>query len=146
MASKKSQKRNFQGMSYSEVQRTNSQNRIKLNNQDKTWLKSNQYKNVGWQNVINLYQKIEELLDKSQFADMSLEELFLEADRIGDKYQTPQEKDEFNQQLSQKVAEIAELIDKQFPDNEIEVIDYSQNLTKQIQKKRNQKTYRTTKI
>lgn len=146
MASNKSQKRNFQGMSYGELQRTNSKNRIKLDQETQKWLKSNSYKNSGWQNVINLYYKIEELRDKSLFEDMSLEELFLEADRIGNKYQTPEEKAEFNQQLSQQVTEIGELIDKQFPDTEIEVIDYSKNLTKPTQKKRYQKTYRTTTI
>lgn len=146
MASKKSQKRSFQGMSYSEVQCTNSKNRTKLDHEETKWLKSNGYKNIGWQNIISLYQKIEELRDKSQFEDMSLEELFLEADRIGDKYQTPQEKAEFNQQLSKEVAEIGDLIDKRFPDTEIEIIDYSKNLTKTSSHKHNQKTYRTTKI
>jgi predicted Rossmann fold nucleotide-binding protein DprA/Smf involved in DNA uptake len=141
-----SKKRSFQGMSYREVQRTNTQNRIKLDNETQNWLKINKYKNVGWQNVINLYQKIEELLDKSQFKDMSLEELFLEADRIGDKYQTPEEKAEFNQKLAKEVAEIGELIDKQFPDTETEVIDYSKNLIQKATKKQNQKTYRTTEI
>ncbi|MGB5959366.1 MAG: hypothetical protein WBG73_01805 [Coleofasciculaceae cyanobacterium] len=141
-----SKKRNFQGMSYSEVQRTNSQNRIKLDQETQKLLKSNGYKNVGWQNVINLYQKIEEFLDKPPFEDMSLEELFLEADHIGNKYQTPQEKADFNQQLSQEVAAIGELIDKQFPDTEMEVVDYSKNLTQKTTKKPNQKTYRTTKV
>ncbi len=145
MVSKTSQKRNFQGMSYSELQRTNSKNRNKLDNEAQKWLKSKRYKNIGWDNVINLYQKIEELRDKSQFEDMSLEELFLEADRIGDKYQTPQEKAEFNQQLAKEVAEIGELIDKQFPDPEIEFVDFSKNLTKKTSNKRNQKTYRTIK-
>lgn len=141
-----SKKRNFQGMSYSQVQRTNSQNRTKLDQETQSLLKSNGYKNVGWQNVINLYQKLEEFLDKSPFEDLSLEELFLEADRIGNKYQTPQEKADFNQQLSQEVAAISELIDKQFPDTEMEVIDYSKNLIQKNIKKPNQKTYRTTKI
>jgi hypothetical protein len=142
----KSKKRNFQGMSYGEVQRHNSKSRIKLEQEDQKWLKGNNYKNIGWQNVIALYQKIEEFLDKLPFADMSLEELFLEADRIGDKYQTPQEKAEFNQQLTQEITEIGELIDQQFPDTEIEIVDYSQNLTKPTQKKRDHKTYRTTTI
>ena len=145
MVSKTSQKRNFQGMSYNELQRTNSKNRNKLDNEAQKWLKSKSYKNIGWDNVINLYQKIEELRDKSQFEHMSLEELFLEADRIGDKYQTPQEKAEFNQQLAKEVAEIGELIDKQFPDPEIEFVDFSKNLTKKTSNKRNQKTYRTIK-
>jgi hypothetical protein len=140
-----SKKRSFQGMSYKELQRTNSKNRTKLDHEAQKWLKSNSYKNVGWNNVINLYQKIEELRDKSQFEDMSLEELFLEADRIGNKYQTSQEKADFNQQLAAEVAAIGELIDKQFPDPEIEVIDYSTNIAKKSRNKGNQKTYRTIK-
>ncbi len=146
MASKKSQKRNFNGMSYSELQRANSANREKLNSENKKWLKENGYKNVGWDNVIKLYQQIEEILNKAQFEDMSLEELFLEADRIGSKYLTSQEIEEFNQQLSKEVAEIGELIDQQFPDTEVEVIDYSQKPSQKPQKKRNQKTYRTAKL
>lgn len=141
-----SKKRSFQGMSYREVQRTNTQNRIKLDNETQKWLKTNKYRNIGWQNVINLYQKIEELLDKSQFEYMSLEELFLEADRIGNKYQTIEEKAEFNQKLAKEVAEISELIDQQFPDTEMEVIEYSKNLIQKATRKQNQKTYRTTKI
>ncbi|NDJ20352.1 hypothetical protein GS682_01550 [Nostoc sp. B(2019)] len=77
---------------------------------------------------------------------MSLEELFLEADRIGNKYLTSKEIQEFNQQLSQEVAEIGEIIDQQFPDTEIEIIDYSKKTNKKTQKKHNQKTYRTTKL
>lgn len=130
MASKKSQKRNFNGMSYGEVQRANSENRSKLKKEDQKWLKDSGYKNVGWDNVITLYRKVEELLDKFPFEDMSLEELFLEADRIGNKYLTPEEIEEFNQQLSQEVTEIGELVDKQFPDTEMEVIDFSQKTAK----------------
>lgn len=146
MASKKSQKKKFNKMSYAEVQRTNSENRIKLEKDEQKRLKDDGYKNVGWDNVIKLYQKIEELLDKSPFKDMSLEELFLEADHIGNKYLTSEEITEFNQQISKEVAEIGELIDKQFPDTEIEAIDFSQKTVKQSQRKRNQKTYRTTKL
>lgn len=142
MAIKKSHKRNFNGMSYGKVQRANSENRSKLKKEDQKWLKDNGYKNVGWDNVITLYRKVEELLDRSQFENMSLEELFLEADRIGNKYLTSEEIKEFNQQLSKEVTEIGELVDKQFPDTEIEVIDFSQKTAK----KHNQKTYRTTKL
>jgi len=145
MASKKSQKRNFNGMSYAEVQRANSENRRQLEKDEQKWLKDNGYKNVGWDNVIRLYQKIEEL-KQSSLKDMSLEELFLEADRVGNKYLTAEEITNFNQQLSKEVSEIGELIDQQFPDTEIEVIDFSQNLAKQPHNKRNQKTYRTAKI
>lgn len=125
MARKKGQKRDFKGMSYSQLQRHNSENRSKLKKEDQKWLKDNGFKNVGWENVVNLHQKNEELLDKYRFDDMSLEDLFLEADRIGNKYLTSQEIAEFNQQLSKEVTEIGELIDEQFPDTEIEVIDYS---------------------
>jgi hypothetical protein len=146
MARKKSQKRSLNGMSYGEVQRINSENRSKLKQEHQTWLKENGYKNVGWENVIALYQKIEEFLDKAPFEDMSLEELFLEADRIGNKYLTPDEINAVNQQLSQEATEIGELIDQQFPDTEIEVIDFSSTTGKKSQKKRNQKTYRTAKL
>lgn len=143
MASKKSRRRDFNGMSYVELQRCNSANRSSLKQEDQRWLKDNGYKNVGWDSAVNLYQKINEFLDKYQFEDMSLEELFLEADRIGNKYLTPQEILEFNQKLSKEVAEIGELIEQQFPDTEIEVIDYSKKTPNKAQKKRNQKIYRT---
>lgn len=77
---------------------------------------------------------------------MSLEELFLEAERIGNKYLDSDEISEFQQQLSKEVAEIGELIDQQFPDTEIEVIDYNNKTKQKAQKKRNQKNYRTTKL
>lgn len=146
MASNKSQPRTFNGMSYSKLQRSNSKNRDKLKPEDRKWLKENGYRNVGWENAIKLYQQIEEILGKYQFEDMSLEELFLEADRIGNKYLSTQEIEEYNQQLSKEVTEIGEIIDQQFPDTEIEVIDYSQKPSKKSQKKRNQKTYRTAKL
>ncbi len=141
----KSQKR-FKGMSYGKVQQSNSNARSQLKQKDRQWLKDNGYRNVGWENVIALYQKIEELLEKYPLEDMSLEELFLEAERIGSKYQTPAEIEEFNQQFSKEVAEIGELIDRQFPDTEVEMIDFGQTTAKKPQKKRNQKTYRTAKL
>lgn len=145
MVTKKGQKRYFEGMSYREIQRANSERRIRLKPEEKTWLKQNGYKNIGWDNVLHLHQKIDEFLDKYRFEDMSLEELFLEADRIGNKYLTPQEIEEFNQKMSKEVAEIGELIEQHFPDTEIEIIDYRQPI-KAHPKKRNQKTYRTTKL
>lgn len=145
MASKKSQKTNFNGMSYGELQRANSENRNKLKKEDQKWLKDNGYKNVGWDNVITFYRKVEELLDKFRFEDMNLEELFLEADRIGNKYLSSEEIKEFDQQLSKEVTEIGEMVDKQFPDTEIEVIDFSQKTVKNLNKL-NQKTYLTKKV
>lgn len=146
MVNQKSLKRTFKEMSYREVQRTNSENRSKLKKESQQWLKNNGYKNLGWDKVIDLYQKIEELLEQSKLEAMSLEELFLEADRIGNKYLDSDEISEFQQQLSKEVAEIGKLIDQQFPDTEMEVIDYSQKTKQKSQKKRNQKTYRTTKL
>jgi hypothetical protein len=116
------QKQTLNGMSYREVQGANTLNRGKLSKEDQKWLKSNQYKNVGWDSVIRLYQKIEELLNP--LVDLTLEDLFLEADRIGSKYQSAEEIQEFNQQFAQVVNEVSETIDRQFPDTEIEVIDF----------------------
>lgn len=142
----RSAKRNFKGMSYSELQRANSQNRNKLTQEDQKWLKTNGYKNVGWDNAIKLYEKVEDLLDKAKFEDLSLEELFLEADRVGNKYLTFEEIADFNQQMAQEVAEIGALVDQQFPDTKIEIIDYSQAASQKVQKQRHHKTYRTTKL
>lgn len=123
--------RTFQGMSYREAQRSNSQNREKLQKDEQQWLKKNGYKNVGWEAVIQLYEKIQSFLD-----DSTLEDLFLEADRIGNKYQTPEEIAAFNREFSEIVNEISEEVDRHFPDTEVESIDFS---------KPAKKTYRTVK-
>lgn len=123
-------KKFFQGMNYRDVQRANSKNRTQLHQKDKVWLKENFYKNIGWNNVINLHQKIEDFLLNYTLAELTLEELFLEADRIGNKYLTSQEIQKFHQNLSREVNEIAEEIDKQFPDTEVEFIDFSKNTSK----------------
>ncbi|WP_196797448.1 hypothetical protein [Gloeocapsa sp. PCC 7428] len=141
----KNKQRRFNNMSYHAVQRANSKNLIKLHKEDKKWLKQNGYKNVGWEQVIALYQKIEEFLDKYKFEDLTLEELFLEADRIGNKYLTDQEREEFNSHLSKEVNEIADTIDQQFPETEIEFIDFG-NTTKKTSRKYNYKSYRTVKV
>jgi len=137
------QKQTLKGMSYREVQGSNTLNRTKLSKADQKWLKENQYKNVGWNAVIQLYQKIEELLNP--LPDLTLEDLFLEADRIGNKYQSAQEIQEFNQQLAQEVNEVSETIDRQFPDTEIEVIDFG-SVHQRPRKNRNSKTSRTVKL
>ena len=126
MARKKNKKRFFSGMSYRDVQRSNSDRRSKLSKKDQKWLKEKGYRNVGWDNVIKLYQKINELLIQPTSEEDTLEELFLKADRIGNKYQTPEEIAAFNQQLSIEVNEISDEIDRQFPNSEMEFIDYSQ--------------------
>lgn len=146
MTKNQSKKINFQGMSYRDIQRANSQNRTQLHKEDQAWLKEHLYKNVGWNNVIKLYQKIEDLFNKYQLRDLTLEELFLEADRIGNKYQTSQETQEFYQKLSKEVNEIAEEIDKQFPDTEIEFIDFSKQTSNRNRNNFNQKMYRKVKF
>ncbi|MBD2251452.1 hypothetical protein [Nostoc parmelioides] len=128
-------KRNFQGMSYRVIQINNSENKLKLYQEDQFWLKKNGYKNVGWNDVISLYEKIAEFLQKYNLNDLTLEELFLEADRIGNKYQTIQEITDFNQKLAVEVNEIAESIDTHFPDTEIEFIDFSNSYQNKNKKK-----------
>jgi 23S rRNA maturation mini-RNase III len=83
---------------------------------------------------------------KYQVENLTLEELFLEADHIGNKYLTEDEIQDFQQKLAKEVNEIAEEIDRQFPQTEMEIIDFSQNTKSKHTKKRNQKTYRTTKL
>lgn len=130
MKSKK-KRRLFSGMGYREVQRSNSSRRQKLPKEKQTWLKEHGYKNVGWNNIIELYQKLNDLLLQSAPSEDTLEELFLKADRIGNKYQTSEEIREFNQKLTAEVNKIAEQVDRQFPESEMEFVDYSSTATKQ---------------
>ncbi|WP_017298763.1 hypothetical protein [Nodosilinea nodulosa] len=125
MASKKNKQRLFSGMGYRAVQRSNRDRKSKLPKPDRQWLKENGYKNAGWDNVIALYQKINDILASASQDESSLEELFLQADKIGEKYQTPQEIAAFNQALNSETKDISALIDQQFPDAEFEFADYS---------------------
>jgi hypothetical protein len=135
----------FNGMSYRLVQGDNFKKRKNLDKEDQQWLKINGYKNVGWDSVINLYHKIEEFLEREKWKDLSLEELFLAADRIGNKYLTHQEIADFDRRLSQEVNEIAEEIDRQFPDTETEVIDFSNNSNNNSQKSRSKRNLKLVK-
>ena len=130
MKRQKSQARTFENMGYRKVQRKNSRNRKLLTAEHQKWLKNNGYRNIGWQNVINLYQKIAELQSEERIDNLDLEELFLEADRIGNKYLTNEEVRANEQKLAQEVNQIAEIIDSQFSDNTITVIDYSNQYKK----------------
>ena len=132
--SKKNKPRTFQRMGYRKLQRKNSRNRKLLNKEHQQWLKDHGYKNVGWENLISLYQKIEELQREEQINDLSLEELFLEADRIGNKYLSGQEIHEQQQKIAAELNEIAEILDTQLPPQQPEVVDYSQS--KRVTKKR----------
>ena len=125
MVRKKKQKRTFERMSYRVVQRKNSRNRDRLSPENQKWLKDNKYRNVGWNNVINLFQKIKELQEQEAIQNLSLEQLFLEADRIGNKYLTSKEIKQRNLKIAQELDEIADIIDSQFPNRTVEVIDYS---------------------
>jgi hypothetical protein len=124
MVSKSRKKRLFDGMDYRELQCSNTQRKKLLTRADQVWLKSHQYKNSGWENVIKLHQKINALLSSYQEDDLSLEDLFLEADRIGNKYQTTKEINAFHQALSATVESISQQVDHYFPDEESEMIDY----------------------
>ncbi|WP_199194091.1 hypothetical protein [Pleurocapsa sp. CCALA 161] len=115
----------FQGMNYRQIQHSNSENKSKLDQENQIWLKVNKYKNVGWTKVIELFRKLEELQDREKIKDWSLEELFLESDRVGNKYLTNQEINDFNYRLAREVNQISEIIDLQFPDSTIEIINYN---------------------
>ena len=93
---------------------------------DKVWLKQNNYRNVGWNNIIKLFEKVYELQQKEIVKSLSLEELFLEADRIGNKYLNSQEINQRNQKIAQELNVIADIIDSQYPDQTVEIVDYSQ--------------------
>ncbi|WP_199348447.1 hypothetical protein [Microcoleus sp. FACHB-SPT15] len=146
MTKKNNKAKKFQEMSYREVQRANSKERSKLQKEDQRWLKDNGYRNVGWDNIINLHEKTKEFLDKYQLKDLTIEELFLEADRIGNKYLTSQEIENFNQRLSKEVEGINDEIDKQFPDTEIEIIDFSGKTNNSSRNNYNQKSHKIVKF
>lgn len=126
MVSQKRKRRSFSGMSYREVQRSNANRKKELAKADQIWLKTNGYSNVGWDNVINLYQKINDFLASPDSDEPTLEELFLKADQIGKKYQTEDEIKAFEQAFQAEIDAVAEQIDQQFPDRDVEMVDYSQ--------------------
>jgi len=111
-------------MGYRDVQQSNSTRRGLLPEASQSWLKRNNYRNIGWENVVRLYQKINDLIEDAD-DESTLEELFLEADRIGEKYQSPEEIQDFNRQLSNEANEISGLVDKQFPEETVEFVDFS---------------------
>ena len=129
-------------MSYREVQLANSKNRNELSKADQQWLKNSGYKNVGWDKVIILYKKIEELLrERDNLNDLSLGDLFLEADRIGNKYLTKEEITENNQKLAKANSMINDQIDRSFPDQEDEIIDFSDKSRRKNQSRASNRKY-----
>ncbi len=131
-----SRAKQFNGLSYRALQQSNSKQRRLLSKTEQQWLKANGYKNLGWSNVIQLHQKISEFQNQTPPDDPTLEELFLQADRVGNKYLSDSEIVEFNQKLAQEVSEVSELIDQQFPDTEVEIIDFSHSQPKTQKKRR----------
>ncbi|MBW4467624.1 MAG: hypothetical protein KME07_19525 [Pegethrix bostrychoides GSE-TBD4-15B] len=131
-----SRAKQFNGFSYRALQQSNSKQRRLLSKTEQQWLKANGYKNLGWSNVIQLHQKISEFQNQTPPDDPTLEELFLQADRVGNKYLGDSEIAEFNQKLAQEVSEVSELIDQQFPDTEVEIIDFSHSQPKTQKKRR----------
>jgi hypothetical protein len=120
----KSSPRTHQKFTYTQLQAFNKQSRSELRRDDRQWLKVNGYKNVGWDCAIALYEKIIDYKAKYDLEDDSLEDLFLEADRIGNKYQTSEEIETFQSSLAFAANAIADLVDKQYPDTVTEFIDY----------------------
>jgi hypothetical protein len=110
MASKKE----FNGMGYRQVQRSNSDNKAKITSEEIQLLKNSGYKNVGWEKVTQLYLKIQAMLTSPYLENWSLDELFLEADRIGRKYQSADEIAIFDKQFTMLSQEIDDEIDRHF--------------------------------
>jgi len=124
MASK-NKARTFEKMKYRQVQRKNSRNRNILPRSKQKWLKENGYRNIGWNNVIDLFKKIKDIQQEEDIKSSSLEELFLEADRLGNKYLDSQEIQQRNLAIANELGQIADIFNEQFPDNTVEVIDYA---------------------
>jgi hypothetical protein len=143
MGTKKSQSRQYKTFSYKVLQKKNSVDRDKLPREKRIWLKEKGYSNVGWDNVIKLHEKITDLLEQIDLEDSSLEDLFLEADRIGNKYQTPEEVETFQEAMAQEAEAISDTIDRQFPQTEVEMIDFSQPNRRKSKSGKQQKSYRT---
>jgi predicted lactoylglutathione lyase len=118
-------KKEFNGMGYRQVQLSNSDNKAKITSEEVQLLKNSGYKNVGWKKVTQLYLKLQEMLTLPYRENWSLDELFMEADRIGRKYQSADEIATFEKQFTMLSQEIDDEIDRHFPDTEAELIDFS---------------------
>lgn len=120
----KSKARIYKTLTYKQLQAHNKETRSHLKPDDRKWLKTNGYRNIGWDKAIALYEKITDFQARYDLEEDSLEDLFIQADRIGNKYQTPEEIAAFQAELATIANEIADLIEEQFPDTEPEIIDY----------------------
>lgn len=121
----KRNRRTFEGLNYQQTQRHNRDRREQLSRAIQAELKASGYRNVGWDNVIRLYQHLDERFRQQQIDDMSLEDLFLEADRIGNKYLTAEEQESNRRLLAAETSQIAPLIDQHFPDNTTEMVSFA---------------------
>ncbi len=141
-------KKRSDGLKYREVQQANGQRRDQLTKTDRTALKSQGFRNVGWDNVLRLNQRLDELLGPAPDPNLpdpnlpdpdpdlpSLDSLFLEADRIGNAYQSAEEIAAFNQALAEATSAVDEAIDRLFPDTEAEVVHF-QNTARSAPRKR----------
>jgi hypothetical protein len=115
-------RKEFQGMGYRQLQRVNSTQKQQFSADELIILKNEGHKNVGWESVIRLQERIQELLTSFYRNGWGLDQLFLEADRIGQKYQSSTEIAIYEEQLSLLSVEIDDEIDKYFPDTEVEII------------------------
>ncbi|MFN5855023.1 MAG: hypothetical protein ACK456_03855 [Pseudanabaenaceae cyanobacterium] len=114
----------FQSMTYRQVQKLNSQIRLTLRKDDQIWLKQQGFRNVGWSNVIKLYENISAILERYDQELPGLDELFIEADCIGNKYLDPNELQEYQSKLADQNRLFEEQVDQRFPDTEVEMIDF----------------------
>jgi hypothetical protein len=121
------QARTVEGLGYRGMQQANAARRDRLSKTDRAALKQQGFRNVGWDNVICLSQRLDELLNKPELdqSDLpSLDSLFLEADRIGNVYQSAEEIAAFNQALAEASSAVDEAIEAHFPDNEVEIVHF----------------------
>ncbi|MFN7714397.1 MAG: hypothetical protein ACK5QS_02810 [Pseudanabaenaceae cyanobacterium] len=114
----------FQSMTYRQVQKLNSQSRLTLRKDDQIWLKQQGFRNIGWSNVIKLYENISAILERYDQELPGLDELFIEADCIGNKYLDPNEIQEYQSKLADQNRLFEEQVDQRFPDTEVEMIDF----------------------
>jgi hypothetical protein len=136
------------GLNYRDLQKANGQRRDRLAKTDRAELKRLGFRNVGWDNVIRLSQRLDELLGLAPDPNLpdpnlpdpdlpSLESLFLEADRIGNAYQSVEEIAAFNQALAEASSAVDEAIDRQFPDNDVEIVHFQSSPVRGRSAKRN---------
>jgi hypothetical protein len=135
------------GFGYRELQQENDRLRQQLTSENQAILKANRYRNVSWPNVIALFTKISNMIEIEDLAVSELDSLFLEVDRIGNKYQSSEEIQAFQAAMAFEAEAISEIIDRVFPDNEPEFIDFSAaKPQKQWRRSTQRKTYQKIKV